>query len=58
VDSRDVSPDQLIRALHVDIGLSEALIDEWIAAGGLEASLEPASGPRPPAVTSLPPSLR
>ena len=58
LELRELTRDELCEALHNDIGISYELINEWAACGGLEASFEKPSGPRPPAATKLPPSLR
>lgn len=58
IESRDLSPDGVRDALCDDIGVSPQLVDAWVAAGALEASFEPPTGPRPPPVTAVPPSLR
>lgn len=58
LESRVLSPDDICRALRSDVGLSEALIEAWRAAGGCDASLEPPSGPAPPPVIGRPPSRR
>lgn len=55
---RELEPDEICDALREDAGLSDALIDQWVRCGGLEASFEPPSGPKPPPVTRKPPSLR
>ncbi len=58
VETRELSRHALYESLHCDIGLSEDVIDEWVRSGGLTASFEPPSGPKPPPVTRKPPSLR
>jgi len=58
IEHRELTRDELCEALHHDIGISYALINEWAATGSLEASFEKPSGPRPPAVTVKPPSQR
>ncbi len=58
VESRDLSPDEVCEALRDDVGLSTATIDEWVRSGGLAASFEPPSGPKPPPIARKPPSQR
>lgn len=58
LESQDLSPDELRRTLAEQVGLSDTLIAEWVRCGGLAASFEPPSGPKPPPVTGLPPSRR
>lgn len=48
----------LLDTLRGDAGLSEALVDRWVRAGGLDRSFAPVEGPPPPAVTGVPPSRR
>lgn len=45
VEARDLTPDELCQALHDDIGLSTALIDDWARSGSLADSYEPALVP-------------
>jgi arylamine N-acetyltransferase len=58
LDRRELSAEELRQALLRDIGLSEGLIEEWARSGALQASFEPPAGPKPPAVTGVPPSPR
>ena len=58
IEHRELTKDELCESLHVDIGISYSLINEWAACGGLDASFEKPSGPRPPAATMKPPSQR
>jgi N-hydroxyarylamine O-acetyltransferase len=58
LESRSLSREEVCDSLRTDIGLSEVLVDRWVAAGALEASFEPPSGPKPPHPLGLPPSLR
>jgi arylamine N-acetyltransferase len=58
VVSRDLTADELLRALREDIRLSEEIITAWAACGAVEASFEPPAGPAPPPETRLPPSMR
>ena len=58
IDHRELGKDELCEAMHNDIGISYSLINEWVACGGLDASLEKQQGPRPPAVALKPPSQR
>ena len=48
IESRDLTRDEVRSALRDDIGLADALVDEWVACGGLDASFEPPAGPKPP----------
>ncbi len=57
-DRRDLSRDELCNALKTDIGISESLINDWIASGSLDASFEPPSGPPTPPSDMKPPSKR
>lgn len=57
-ESRELAPDALKRVLCEEVGLSESLVAAWERCGGLAASYEPPSGPKPPPLTGLPPSLR
>jgi arylamine N-acetyltransferase len=58
IEHRELSRDELCEALHHEIGISYSLINEWAATGGLDASFEKPSGPRPPAIGLKPPSQR
>jgi arylamine N-acetyltransferase len=58
VSSRDLTADELLRAMREDIGLSDDLVSKWAACGATEASLEPPSGPPPPLEPRMPPSMR
>jgi arylamine N-acetyltransferase len=58
VTSRDLTAHELRQAMREEIGLSEALVDRWVACGALEASFELPAGPPPPPETRLPPSTR
>jgi hypothetical protein len=53
-DSRRLSGDELLVSLRRDIGLSEALISQWVECGSLEATLGPPIAPAAPG-SSLPP---
>lgn len=54
----ELSAEQLLAVLRDEFGYSGRLLDRWREAGALAASFEPPSGPKPPPVTSLPPSQR
>jgi len=54
--SHDVSPGELRQTLAEDIGLSDEIITRWVECGGLEASFEPPSGPKPPPPSQVAPS--
>ena len=56
--SHDLSREKVCQALREDIALSDAVIDEWVRSGSLDASFEPPSGPKPPPITRQPPSQR
>ena len=56
--SEDLSAEQLLASLRDEFGYSGQLLDRWRESGALAASFEPPSGPKPPPVTGLPPSLR
>ncbi len=56
--TRTLEPVALRAVLHTELGVSNALIQVWVEAGGLEASLLPPSGSKPPPVNRLPPSQR
>lgn len=58
VDCEELSRERLINVLREEIGISAGLTDEWVRAGGLEASFEPPVGPKPPPASGLPPSQR
>jgi N-hydroxyarylamine O-acetyltransferase len=58
LESRELAPDELRRALREEIGLSEPLVAEWERCGALAASFEPPAGPKPPPLTGVPPSQR
>jgi arylamine N-acetyltransferase len=58
VESRELSPDELCRALGQEIGISDKLIEQWVNSGALKDSFEPPTGPKPPAVDRKPPSQR
>jgi N-hydroxyarylamine O-acetyltransferase len=56
--SRTLSPGEVCQALHVELGFSNEVIEEWASAGCLEDSFKPPSGPKPPPATRRPPSQR
>lgn len=58
VETRDLSRARMRASLIEEIGLAPGLVDDWIAAGGLDASFEPPSGPPPPPLNRRPPSQR
>jgi arylamine N-acetyltransferase len=58
LECSDLSREGLVEALCEDFGLGAPLVDAWVRCGGLDASFEPPSGPKPPAVTQRPPSQR
>jgi arylamine N-acetyltransferase len=58
IEGRDLSREEVCRALEKDIGISHSLVNEWVSSGSLEASFEPPSGALPPPQTRKPPSQR
>ena len=56
--ARELDAPGILQALSTDVGLSDRIIDEWVRCGGLEASLAPPAGPKPPPLDGLPPSKR
>ena len=58
LQGRDLSPEEVIEALHEDIGISQELVEQWVRAGGLKATFEPPLGPKPPPIMQKPPSMR
>ncbi len=58
IERRDLSRDEVCKALDRDIGISDNLINEWVDSGSLDASFEPPSGPPPPPSVRKPPSQR
>lgn len=58
VEIRDLSPDEVCHSLRDEIGLSPAVIDAWVRAGGLTATFEAPPGPKPPPASRKPPSQR
>jgi arylamine N-acetyltransferase len=58
VERRELARDEVAAALREEIGLSAALVDRWVACGGLDATFEPPSGPPPPPIASRSPSRR
>jgi N-hydroxyarylamine O-acetyltransferase len=58
LQARDLSPDEVSRVLHGDVGISQDLIEQWVRAGGLKAAFEAPVGPPPPPIVQMPPSKR
>lgn len=58
LQNRDLTREEVLNALRADIGLSAALVDQWVRSGALEASFEPPAGPKPPRIARRPPSRR
>jgi len=58
IKRRDLSRDEVCKALEKDIGISASLINEWVGSGSLDASFEPPSGAPPPPSPMKPPSQR
>jgi len=54
----ELSRDEVCKALRTDIGISESLVNDWVASGSLEASFDPPSGSPPPSTILKPPSQR
>jgi N-hydroxyarylamine O-acetyltransferase len=55
---RDLSREDLCRALRDEFEVSGEMVRRWVQCGGLDACFEPPSGPKPPPVSRVPPSLR
>jgi N-hydroxyarylamine O-acetyltransferase len=53
-----LTPDGVCAVLKDIIGISDAMIQEWIDVGGLAATFEPFSGPPPVVPPSTPPSSK
>lgn len=58
IECHELTREEVCRTLHIEFGISEKLLNEWVACGCLEASFEIYSGPAPPHVPIKPPSLR
>lgn len=58
VERHDLPLDELAGSLRSDIGLSGAIVEEWIGSGAAEASFRPPTGPKPPGDDRKPPSQR
>ncbi len=58
VEERMLTPDEVCTALHDEIGISDALIAEWVNTGGLRATFAPREGLPPPPLTAVRPSQR
>jgi arylamine N-acetyltransferase len=58
LETSDLAPDQIRRVLREEMGISEALIEEWARSGGLAECFEEPSGPKSPPVIGQPPSQR
>jgi arylamine N-acetyltransferase len=58
LQSRDLSSEEVIGALHEDIGISREMVEQWVRAEGLEATFEPTQGRKPPPIMQKPPSQR
>ncbi len=56
--ARELDPAELLESLTREFGFSATLVSSWQSAGGLAASIAPASGPKPPPVRGQPPSRR
>jgi hypothetical protein len=54
----ELSRDELLQSLRDEIGVRGPTLDAWVRCGGVDASFEAPSGPRPPPVAGLPPSRR
>jgi arylamine N-acetyltransferase len=57
LQSDDLTPDALCRALREEVGISAEMVERWVACGALDAAYEPPLMP-PAALTSVPPSSR
>jgi N-hydroxyarylamine O-acetyltransferase len=58
VEQRELSGDEIVSSLQREIGISESLVNQWVSAGGLEASLAPVWGPVLPPINATRPSRR
>ena len=56
--ARSLTPDEMLAALRDEIGISEALINQWVECGALDATFIPWSGPPPAPFGSVRPSRR
>ena len=56
MDVRELTRDEIVRALLEDIGLDRNHVDEWVACGGLDLAFE--EPPPPPPLDRMPPSMR
>ncbi len=56
--SHELTGDEVCRALHEDIGISEALIRQWVRCGGLDAAFEGPKCAPMPEIAQKPPSQR
>lgn len=57
-EARTLTPDEVCAALRNEIGISETLINQWVACGALDATFVPWSGPPPPPLARVRPSRR
>jgi arylamine N-acetyltransferase len=58
IEGRALSSGELLDSLRREFGLSDSVLERWIAAGGLAAAFEEYTGPFFPPTTRKPPSLR
>ena len=58
IEHRELSRDEVCKALGRDIGISDNLINEWVHSGSLNASFEPLTGAPPTSLVRKPPSQR
>lgn len=58
LDVKEFTRDELCSFLHEEAGISSALLDEWIASGSLDSSLDPSTQGPVPEINGLPPSRR
>jgi N-hydroxyarylamine O-acetyltransferase len=56
--TRECGPDELVERLREEFGYSEAVLTAFVESGALADSLQPPTGPPPPAFTEVPPSMR
>lgn len=58
IESRTLSSGEVLDSLRREFGLSQRILDRWVAAGGLAAAFEEYTGPTFPPQTRKPPSQR
>jgi N-hydroxyarylamine O-acetyltransferase len=58
IESRSLSPEEVLDSLRREFNLAESTLDRWVAAGGLTSAFEEYTGPTFPPITRKPPSQR